>query len=38
MNDIVEVAGTYGQTPLIRFIQKGKGVVSFTGLEFSSFP
>jgi hypothetical protein len=31
MNDIVEVAGTYGQTPLIRFIQKGKGVVSFTG-------
>jgi hypothetical protein len=31
MNDIVEVAGTYRQTPLIRFIQKGKGVVSFTG-------
>jgi len=31
MNDIVEVAGRYGQTPLIRFIQKGKGVVSFTG-------
>jgi hypothetical protein len=31
MNDIVEVAGTYGKTPLIRFIQKGKGVVSFTG-------
>jgi hypothetical protein len=31
MNDIVEVAGTYGRTPLIRFIQKGKGVVSFTG-------
>jgi hypothetical protein len=31
MNDIVEVAGHYGQTPLIRFIQKGKGVVSFTG-------
>jgi hypothetical protein len=31
MNDIVEVAGLYGQTPLIRFIQKGKGVVSFTG-------
>jgi GH3 auxin-responsive promoter len=31
MNDIVEVAGSYGQTPLIRFIQKGKGVVSFTG-------
>jgi GH3 auxin-responsive promoter len=31
MNDIVEVAGLYGRTPLIRFIQKGKGVVSFTG-------
>jgi len=31
MNDIVEVAGFYGRTPLIRFIQKGKGVVSFTG-------
>lgn len=31
MNDIVEVAGHDGQTPLIRFIQKGKGVVSYTG-------
>jgi hypothetical protein len=31
MNDIVEVAGHYRQTSLIRFIQKGKGVVSFTG-------
>ena len=31
MNDIVEVAGHHGRTPLIRFIQKGKGVVSFTG-------
>jgi GH3 auxin-responsive promoter/Fumarylacetoacetate (FAA) hydrolase family len=31
MNDIVEVAGYYGKTPLIRFIQKGKAVVSFTG-------
>jgi GH3 auxin-responsive promoter len=31
MNDIVEVAGHHHQTPLIRFIQKGKGVVSFTG-------
>jgi hypothetical protein len=31
MNDIVEVVGHYQQTPLIRFIQKGKGVVSFTG-------
>ncbi|HEV8652158.1 MAG TPA: GH3 auxin-responsive promoter family protein [Actinomycetes bacterium] len=31
MNDIVEVVGLYKQTPLIRFLQKGKGVVSFTG-------
>jgi hypothetical protein len=31
MNDIVEVAGHDRQTPLIRFVQKGKGVVSFTG-------
>jgi hypothetical protein len=31
MNDIVEVAGHHHQTPLIRFVQKGKGVVSFTG-------
>jgi hypothetical protein len=31
MNDIVEVPEYYGRTPLIRFIQKGKGVVSFTG-------
>jgi hypothetical protein len=31
MNDIVEVTGHDRQTPLIRFVQKGKGVVSFTG-------
>jgi hypothetical protein len=31
MNDIVEVTGHYQGTPLIRFVQKGKGVVSFTG-------
>jgi hypothetical protein len=31
MNDIVEVTGFYEQTPLLRFVQKGKGVVSFTG-------
>ncbi len=31
MNDIVEVTGYYEKTPLIRFVQKGKGVVSFTG-------
>jgi hypothetical protein len=31
MNDIVEVVGTFEKTPVIRFLQKGKGVVSFTG-------
>jgi hypothetical protein len=31
MNDIVEVVGTFEATPVIRFVQKGKGVVSFTG-------
>ena len=31
MNDIVEVTGHDHRTPLIRFVQKGKGVVSFTG-------
>jgi hypothetical protein len=31
MNDIVEVAGFFERTPMIRFIQKGRGVVSFTG-------
>jgi hypothetical protein len=31
MNDIVEVTGHHHQTPRIRFVQKGKGVVSFTG-------
>ena len=31
MNDIIEVAGFYEKTPLIRFIQKGNGMVSFTG-------
>jgi GH3 auxin-responsive promoter len=31
MNDIIEVTGHHHQTPRIRFIQKGKGVVSFTG-------
>ena len=31
MNDIIEVTGFYEAAPLIRFIQKGKGVVSFTG-------
>jgi hypothetical protein len=31
MNDIVQVMGYYENTPMIRFLQKGKGVVSFTG-------
>ncbi len=31
MKDIIEVTDFYEQTPLIRFVQKGKGVVSFTG-------
>lgn len=31
MNDIVRVDGFYGQVPLIRFVQKGKGVTSITG-------
>ncbi|HEU4342240.1 MAG TPA: GH3 auxin-responsive promoter family protein [Candidatus Binatia bacterium] len=31
MNDIVDVTGFYENTPLLRFVQKGKGVVSFTG-------
>ncbi len=31
MNDIVEVVGFLARTPLVRFVQKGKGVVSFTG-------
>jgi hypothetical protein len=31
MNDIIEVMGYYENTPMIRFLQKGKGVVSFTG-------
>jgi hypothetical protein len=31
MNDIIEVSDFYEHAPVIRFIQKGKGVVSFTG-------
>ena len=31
MNDIIEVTGFYEGAPLIHFVQKGKGVVSFTG-------
>ena len=31
INDIVEVTGTYRETPTIKFAQKGKGVTSLTG-------
>jgi len=31
MNDLVEVTGFFRATPLLRFVQKGKGVTSLTG-------
>jgi hypothetical protein len=31
MNDLVEVAGVHRATPLLRFVQKGKGVTNVTG-------
>src|SRR3954470_1169094 len=31
MNDLVEVTGRFRRTPLLRFVQKGKGVTSLTG-------
>jgi hypothetical protein len=31
MNDIVRVTGFAGRTPLLRFVQKGKGVTNITG-------
>lgn len=31
MNDLVEVTGQYERTPLLRFVQKGKGVTNLTG-------
>lgn len=31
MNDLVEVAGAYRGTPLLKFVQKGRGVTSLTG-------
>lgn len=31
MNDIVEVTGHYQHTPLLRFVQKGKGVTNLVG-------
>jgi hypothetical protein len=31
MNDLLEVTGFHRRTPLLRFLQKGKGVTSLTG-------
>jgi GH3 auxin-responsive promoter len=31
MNDLVEVTGAFHGTPLLRFVQKGKGVTNLTG-------
>jgi len=31
MNDLVEVVGRHRETPLLRFVQKGRGVTSLTG-------
>jgi hypothetical protein len=31
MNDLIEVTGRFHRTPLLRFVQKGKGVTSLTG-------
>jgi hypothetical protein len=31
MNDLVEVAGYYRASPLLRFVQKGRGVTNLTG-------
>jgi hypothetical protein len=31
MNDLVEVTGFFHATPLLRFVQKGRGVTSLTG-------
>lgn len=31
MNDLLQVTGTFERTPLLRFVQKGKGVTSLTG-------
>jgi hypothetical protein len=31
MNDLVEVTGMLNRTPLLRFVQKGRGVTSLTG-------
>lgn len=31
MHDVLEVTGRYGHTPAVRFLQKEKGIVNFTG-------
>lgn len=31
INDLIEVSGYYNKTPLIRFVQKGRGVTNLTG-------
>lgn len=31
MNDLLEVCGRYRRTPLLRFVQKGRGVTNLTG-------
>ena len=31
MNDLLDVTGFFHQTPLLRFVQKGRGVTSLTG-------
>lgn len=31
MNDILEVTGFFERTPSVRFVQKGKGILNFTG-------
>jgi len=31
INDIIEVTGRYNNTPIIKFVQKGKGVTNITG-------
>jgi len=35
MNDIIEVVAYHKKTPMIRFVQKAKGMVSFTGEKLS---
>jgi hypothetical protein len=35
MNDIIEVTDIYQKTPMLRFVQKDKGFVSFTGEKLS---